>query len=270
VNFQDARIAVLEARMSEEMASLIQRNGGGSVWSVPAVREVPLDAAQPVARLIDQLQANEIQMVVFFTGVGVKALLREADQLGRQEELITALRNVTTICRGPKPLAVLKRNDIPVTAIAPEPHTTTELLETLSAFDVAGKTVAVLHYGEKNTQVEQDLLDRGATLEALFLYEWRLPDDITELQTLVRELIAGNVDAILFTSQIQVRHLFGIATEMQLLNDLSEALQSKTIVASIGPTTTAVLVNYGVTPHIEPEHPKMGHLIKALAQYMAA
>jgi uroporphyrinogen-III synthase len=30
-----------------------------------------------------------------------------------------------------------------------------------------------------------------------------------------------------------------------------------------------VLHQYGVTPHVIPEHPKMGHLVKTLAEYMA-
>jgi uroporphyrinogen-III synthase len=267
VPFQTARIAVLEARMSGEMADLIRRHGG-TAWSVPAVREMSLNASQPVRRFLDQLAAGSITMVVFFTGVGIKTLLQEADGLGRRAELVNVLRNITVICRGPKPAAVLRREEIPIAASAPEPYTTHELIEILAPFAVDGKTVGVLHYGERNALITETLTARGAHVEELCLYEWLLPEHTDNLQTLVRELVAGHVDAVIFTSQVQIRHLFLIATELQLTSDLVVALNAKTIVASIGPTCTGVLQEYGVSPHVIPEHPKMGYLIKALAEYM--
>lgn len=269
VIFQDARIAVLEARMSSEMADLLRRNGG-SAWSVPAVREVLLDASVPVSAFIDQLLAGAIQRVVFFTGVGVKALLQEADKLGRRSELVDALRQVTVVCRGPKPGGVLRKEGIPIAASAQEPYTTNELIESLVPFDVAGQKIGVVHYGERNEQLSHLLEARGAQIEELCLYEWLLPEDTTGLKTLVLELIAGRVDAVVFTSQIQVRHLFMMADELNQAQQLTAALNTQTRVASIGPTCTAVLENYGVTPHIVPEHPKMGYLIKALAEDMTS
>lgn len=267
VPFQDARIAVLEARMSGEMADLVSRNGGRA-WSVPAVREISLNASQSVNNFLDQLLAGSITMVVFFTGVGIKTLLQEADSLGRREELVNVLRNITVVCRGPKPSAVLRREAIPIAASAAEPYTTHELIDVLAPFAVDGKTVGVLHYGERNALIAETLIARGAQVEELCLYEWLLPEHTEDLQSLVRELVAGHVDAVMFTSQIQIRHLFLIASELQLTSDLIVALNTKTIVASIGPTCTGVLQEYGVKPHVIPEHPKMGHLIKALADYM--
>jgi uroporphyrinogen-III synthase len=267
ISFQNARIAVLEARMSGEMADLIRRNGG-TAWSVPAVREISLNASQPVNNFLDQLVAGSMTLVVFFTGVGIKTLLQEADGLGRRAELVDVLRKIPVVCRGPKPSAVLRRENIPIAASAPEPYTTHELIEVLAPFAVDGKTVGVLHYGERNALIAETLTARGAYVEELCLYEWLLPERIDDLQLLVQDLVAGHVDAVVFTSQIQIRHLFLIAQELQLASDLVVALNTRTIVASIGPTCTGVLLEYGVTPHVIPEHPKMGYLIKALAEYM--
>ena len=268
MSFKDAHIALLEARMSSEMADLIRRNGGSPI-SVPAVREAPLGREQEVAAFIDRLSNGSIRTVVFFTGVGVNELLKEAERLVRQSELLTALRNVTVVCRGPKPSAALKRYGVPATLSAREPYTTTELLEVLAPLDLAGTAVGVVHYGERNDQLARELRGRGADLVELVLYEWLLPDNVDALETLVREIIAQRVDAVVFTSQIQVRHLFLIAERVGLTPELTEALNTKTIVASVGPTCTGVLHDYAVTPHVIPEHPKMGHLVKALVEYMA-
>ena len=268
-NMKQARVALLEARMSEEMADLIRRYNG-QPYNVPAVREVPMESRSEVAAFIEQLTNHTIDIAVFFTGVGVTALFREAEALDRAEELRKGLQQITIVCRGPKPSAIVRKQGLPIHASAVEPYTTNELLAALQAFEVSGKTVAVLHYGERNTQVTQELTARGAHIKELCLYEWLLPEDLTLLQELVTALVNHQVVAVVFTSQIQVRHLFQIATEMRQNTTLQHALNQHTIVASVGPTCTTVLQEYGVKPHVIPEHPKMGHLVKALAEYIGA
>jgi len=269
MTFHNARIALLEARMSSELANLIRRAGGSNPICVPAVRETPLNSAPQVSVFIDRLTDGSIPIVVFFTGAGAKLLLDEAEQLDRQTELLTALRTATVVCRGPKPSTVLKRYDIPVAVSAREPYTTTELLEAMTPLDLVGISVGIVHYGEYNALASQKLRARGANLVELCLYEWTLPEDTSTLKNLVKDIIAGRIDAVVFTSQIQARHLFLMATELHLSPQLAESLNTQIVVASIGPTCTGALQSYGVTSHVIPEHPKMGHLVKALAQYMA-
>lgn len=265
---KDAKIALLEARMSSEMANLTERYGARP-YCVPAVREARIENSEQVSTFIDHLVHADIDSIIFLTGVGVNALFEEAKRLERLPELLDRLRAMTVVCRGPKPSAVLKRNDVHITISAREPHTTHELLEALSTLDVQGQGVGILHYGERNAALVEALQQRGARVEELCLYEWRLPEDIEPLQALVHSIIAGQVDAVVFTSQVQVRHLFQIAANLKLTQELTHALNTRTTVASIGPTCTGVLQSYGITPHVIPEHPKMGHLIKALATYMS-
>lgn len=267
-SLNNATVALLEARMSSELADMIRRFGG-EPYSVPAVREVPVDSKKEVSRFIDHLTRAKIQVAVFFTGVGVSALFREAEQLGRLSELLTTLHGITVVCRGPKPSAVLKRYDVPVALSAKEPYTTEELLQALAILELRGKGVGVVHYGERSETLTQALRKRGALLNELCLYEWLLPEDLNPLQNLVRDIIARRVDALVFTSQIQVRHLFLVAEEMHLADELRQALKTETIVASVGPTCTGALECHGVVPHVVPEHPKMGHLVKALVAYMS-
>jgi len=112
------------------------------------------------------------------------------------------------------------------------------------------------------------LLKHGAWLEEICLYEWQLPEDIEPLKILIGEIIGGRVDAVAFTSQIQVRHLFQIATELGKSEELREALNSKTVVAAVGPTCAAAVESFGVLPQIIPQPPKMGQMVLALANYL--
>src|ERR1044072_9052589 len=111
-SLRGARVALLEARMSSELAKLVRRCGGDPVCA-PAVQEEALDCGEQVAALIDRLTQEAIQVVVFLSGVSVKTLFKEAERLGHLAELLAGLRKVTVVARGPKPTAVLKQNQVP-------------------------------------------------------------------------------------------------------------------------------------------------------------
>jgi uroporphyrinogen-III synthase len=260
------RVALLEARMSGELSSMVERMGGRP-YSAPAVRETPLEQPEETARFVDALCDGRFDVVVFMTGVGATALLREAGKLGRLDAAVGALRKTLTVCRGPKPVAVLRRHEIQVNATAAEPHTTTELLQSLDAIGVKGKTVALVHYGERSEIAADGLRRDGAVVDELCLYEWRLPDDTAPLERLVNEIIEGRIDAIAVTSQIQIRHLFQIADRLGKSQALTDALNQKLIVAAVGPVCATALRARGVVPHVQPSHPKMGPMLIALADY---
>jgi uroporphyrinogen-III synthase len=259
------RLAVLESRLSTELAELVRRLGGVPC-AVPAVREV--SCLERVPAFLDTLCAGQFSVAICLTGVGVLRLLREAERLGRLDETLIALRRLTIVCRGPKPSAVLRQYEVPVHIRPAEPYTTKELLEALNAVDLRGSHVALLHYGERNLPLADALRERGAVLEELCLYEWELPEDVEPLQGLVRQLVDGQMEAIAFTSQIQCRHLFDVAANLGLATALADAMRRDVIVAAIGPVCSSALNAYGITPDVLPAHPKMGALITAVADYI--
>lgn len=265
-SLKGARVAILEARMSAELAAMVERLGGVP-YSAPAVRETPLEQPEDIGSFVDALCEGRFAIIVLMTGVGVTALLREAERLGHLDAALTALRKTTTVCRGPKPVAVLRRHDVPVGITAAEPHTTAELLQALASVAVAGKTVGFLHYGERNETAANALRARGATVDEVCLYEWRLPDDIGPLERLVDEIIGGRIDAVVITSQIQCRHLFQVAGRLGKDRALTDALNANVVVAAVGPVCAAALREAGVIPHVQPAHPKMGPMMIALADY---
>src|SRR5207248_230964 len=83
-------------------------------------------------------------------------------------------------------------------------------------------------------------IERGARLAEVCPYEWALPENTEPLRAFVRDL-AGQVDAVAFTSQIQVRNLFAIAAEMGLSEQVRTALNSDVIVAVVGPVCAEAL-----------------------------
>ncbi|MEO8563109.1 MAG: uroporphyrinogen-III synthase [bacterium] len=266
---EGARIALLEARLSSELADLVRREGGVPVCA-PAVTEVHVDVRGLLPALIDDMRQRRCEIVVFLTGAGVLAMLDQARTLGLLDALVEAFSSMTTVCRGPKPAAVLRKHGIAVRVNARAPHTTAELLEVLPASLVAGTGMALLHDGGGNSALVDALRARGAWVEEVRSYEWRLPDDVGPIEELVRQLIDGAIDAIAFTNQVQVRHLFEVGVHMHRSAALLHALQHRTVVGSIGPTCSIALQDHGAPPHVVASPTRMRPLVTAVGTYLAA
>jgi uroporphyrinogen-III synthase len=262
-----ARVALLEARMESELASLVRRHGGEPIC-VPALREVERDFTVEGAAAIDAM-AREGAIVVVATGVGLHRWLALGDALGRGAEVRAGLARATVVCRGPKPIAVLKREGLSADVRAPAPHTTRELLDALSSIEVRDRDVVFVHDGGGSPVVPQALAGRGARVFEVRPYEWALPEDLDPLKALVAKLIAGEVDALTVTTQAQARHLFDVADSIGATAALTRALRGRIVVAAVGPTCAATLETLGAPPHVVPEISKMGTLVLALARHFA-
>lgn len=263
------RVALLEARMGGELAQLVRRYGG-VVRSAPAVREATLDCEQVVGGFLKRLQAPGRQIHVFLTGAGATALLQEVERQGQLAFAIEALKRGTIACRGPKPAAALKRYGVTTDVSAASPFTSHDLLEGMACLDLRAADITVIHYGERNEALADALRQRGATLHELCVYEWRLPKDVGPLEEMARAIIRREVDAVLFTSQVQWKHLRQVSSGMGLDAALAQALITDVVVAAVGPICSAALGQAGVTPHIVPDNPKMGALVAAVARYFSA
>ncbi|MBB5055689.1 uroporphyrinogen-III synthase [Granulicella aggregans] len=267
-SFDGLRVLSLESRRSKEVAKLI-KTYGGEAFVVPAVREVPLDTPQPVLDFAASLIAGEFDMVVFFTGVGVKAMMQIIETKYSSVEFLTALRKTRVVARGPKPQAALRELNVPSSAIAPEPSTWRELLDTIKnefADVLPEMRVAVQEYGATNPEFLAALSEMTTQVTRVPVYQWALPENLQPLRESVLAVANAGVDVVVFMSAVQVIHLFQIAEQMGCVDDLRAGMET-IVVISIGPTTTEVLLHYGVQPDFEPSRPKMGFVINEAAQY---
>jgi len=252
--------------MLSEMGGLIERNGGVP-YPAPVLQEIHLGETAEVKTLVDDICSGTVQVMVFQTGVGTKALFDSAASQGREAEMLEALATTTVIARSPKPAAVLRRNKVHIDHMPPEPFTSTDLLVEIDGLELSGKDVAIQAYGGPNSQLTQALEKRGATVREVSLYTWGLPEDITPVLGLIDALENGQIDAIAFTSQIQIGNLLSIAENAGKEASLRSLLAvGPGVVASVGPVCTKRMLEAGFRVDVEPDHPHMGNLILALAQ----
>jgi uroporphyrinogen-III synthase len=267
-SFKGLRILSLESRRAREVEKLI-RTYGGEAFVVPSMREVGLESNEETLEFARGLLRGDFDLVVFLTGVGVRAMLDIVEQQFDREEFIGALRKVKIAARGAKPATALRELKVPVHVISEEPSTWRELMrairETLGE-NLAGMRVAIQEYGASNPEFLAELSGCCDTLLKVPVYQWALPEDLQPLRDAVSAVINGMIDVILFMTAVQVIHLFNVAEQMGVVDSLRACLQSN-VVLSIGPTTSEELAHYGIQPDFEPSRPKMGFLVNEAAQY---
>lgn len=257
-------VALLESRQRGELAGMVERLGGTPI-SAPAVSEEP--SHEDAGPVLAQLNDGGFRMVIALTGAGVNALFKEAERRDAVDAVRRAMARVTIACRGPKPQAALKRQNLSAAIVTNKPHTTADLLEALTATPLEGVPVLLLHYGERNTAFTNALVARGALVSDICLYEWALPEDRAPLHDVVRRVIAGDIDVLLVTSQVQFRFLMQIAGETGAADALLGALRERVIVGAVGPVCAEALRAGGVVPDVLPAAPNSASLVGAVADY---
>ena len=260
-------MVAFESRRAVEIATLIAKVGGVARVA-PALREVPLEENAPALAFGSALLAGRLDAVVFMTGVGARRLFELLEGRYPRETFVQALGKITVVARGPKPAKVLREYQVPIAITVPEPNTWREILNELDAnsrgLTLAGCRIAVQEYGVPNEEFLAALKDRGAEVMRVPVYQWTLPLDIQPLRDAIRAIIAGQSQAVLFTSAVQVEHLLQVADAEGLKEQLLNALP-KAVVASIGPTCGERLTAHGIAFDLEPVHPKMGPLVQETA-----
>lgn len=256
-------VLAFESRRAAEMAELIRKRGGTPL-SAPSMREVPLGRVPEVDALMTALDAGAIDVVILLTGVGTRTLA--AASARPAAAFAAALSRARIVARGPKPVAALRELGLTADVLVPEPNTWRELLATLDdRLPVAGLRVAVQEYGRTNPELLDGLRARGAEVTPVPIYRWDYPEDASQLREGVARLAAGGVDLALFTSAKQIDHVIDTARQLGCLDALHDAGR-RVVFASIGPLCSAALQDAGLPVDLEPEHPKMGHLVGAVAQ----
>ena len=196
-SFSGLRVLVLESRRARELG-LIVTSYRGEPLLAPSMREVPIESNAEAVKFIDDLIAGEFDVVVLLTGVGARVLLDIVQRVqGTRKRLIDALKEAVVVCRGPKPLAVMREIGLPVFLTAPEPNTWRELLVALDArrseLSLAGLNVAVQEYGASNLDLLKGLEERGARVTPVPVYQWALPEDVEPLRKAARAVAAGEI-----------------------------------------------------------------------------
>src|SRR5260370_9602855 len=173
MSFAGLKVISYESRRSAEMAQLIRKQQGEPIVA-PSMREAPIERNEEAFRFAERLFAGEFDMMILLTGVGTRILDQAIASKFGPGRFAEALRRMTVVVRGPKPAAVLREMNVPITITVPEPNTWHEVLRATEGRPE--RRIAVQAYGKSSAELLSGFRARGAELTAARVYQWELPE----------------------------------------------------------------------------------------------
>jgi uroporphyrinogen-III synthase len=256
-------VALLEADPSE-LSALLDAHDVVPI-AVPAISQALYVELEEVRLLIDELAAGRYEVVLFMSGGAVSSLFECAEELGRRPELVSALRALTIVCRGPKATAGLRRFGLYAKPQAGALFTTSSLMRSLQRLELRGRGVLRLN-GEPGDALAKSLAAQHAKVREISLVQRRSPEDTAATEALLRMIVGGAVQALVVSCEIQFLHLYQVARRLELAREFVYALRKHVTVAAVGTSPQDVLEAHGVRPHPMPAQPQM--LIMALLHFL--
>jgi uroporphyrinogen-III synthase len=151
--------------------------------------------------------------------------------------------------------------------IAASIPTTEGVIDALRAHELQGRHIAVQLYGDNPNQPLINFIEQaGGTAHSVAPYIYADDADSEIVATVIRELAAGNIDAIAFTSGPQIKRMQTVARQHALETEFANGMH-KTLVAAVGPLVAEALQGAGFSVDLMP---KESFFLKPLVNELAA
>ncbi|WP_026672074.1 uroporphyrinogen-III synthase [Alkalihalobacterium bogoriense] len=256
-------IVLAASRKTDEMTTLIEKQGGTAL--VRSMQGTVFLAEKEVEPVLKQIVEEKPDFFIFTTGIGTQTLLDVASRLGIYDDFLSVIQNASVASRGYKTFGVLKKLGIQPVAVD-EDGTTAGLIQSLKHIDLQGKRVAVQLHGDASPKMIGFLEGKGASILQVLPYQHTAPDDVI-VETLIQEMKEKKVDAVCFTTAIQVRSLFKYAKKIGTDKELLSLFTNEIDAVSVGKVTSEALREEGVEHYVAPELERMGAMIIELSKY---
>jgi uroporphyrinogen-III synthase len=267
--FEGITVGLFESRRKRELSAMFAARGA-QVVACPLIFPESHGVEEPVREFIEQTLAGKFDVGIFYTGIGIEAVLDAARQLGKYEMLKDALTRMTVIARGPKGKGALKRHGLTPNFLA-QPPTTLGLIELVEGLDVKGKRVAVALAGDQPSSALSEAVNHGGGEAYQFApYHYHLPEDLSEIGAFIGRVVAREIGVLAFTTPPQVTILMDAAGKLGSAQELLQALNSSATVAAVGTVTAGALARYGVKVSVCPpdDDETMMGLVEALEAFL--
>lgn len=259
-------IAVTAERRAHQQVKYLESRGASVRW-VPVLRTVDGADRSHLHAATERIASGGLDVLVAQTGQGLTWWLDTVPSHIRPR-LDHVLANAEVMTRGPKATSAARRNGLNVTWQAPS-ETTNDVVAHLDSLDLTGCRCAIVFDGNDNSAIIETARQRGADVVELPIYRYAVPDRTTDIEELIRDIIAGNVDVVTFTASPAIRHLRSLARDVGNVDELDAALTTRCRPAVVGPVcaATAREANWGQI--IEPATARLIPMLDAVVAALA-
>lgn len=148
--------------------------------------------------------------------------------------------------------------------VVPDEYTSSGMVEAL-ADRAPGRRIDVARSDHGSPVLLDGLREAGATVEETILYELRRPDGAGWS---AERLVAGELDAVLFTSALTVEHFLESAADRGIEPGVNDALDA-VVVAAIGEPTRRAAEARGIGVDVVPDRVSFEELAVATLTHLA-
>ena len=234
------RIAITRPKERSKAAKEFIENYGGEAVIVPTL-ELKLENTDSLKGLMKRF--HELDWLIFTSVSSIDSIFKFYPDF---VEMLNPDCKIATI--GTKTAEVAMNKQLHIDII-PKDYTAEGLIEEFKKFDLNNAIVGVPRTFSARTILPEELKKMGAEVILAESYKSVIPEDKTEIENLIGEIL----DGITFTSPLTVVNLFKIAEENDVdKEELVEKLSNSTLTVAIGPITGNILDEYKVK-HIYPE-----------------
>jgi uroporphyrinogen III methyltransferase/synthase len=249
---------VLVTRAADQATEMIEalRAQGAEAVHFPMVRIAPVEDTGALDSALAELDAYDA--VVFTSANAVRFFAEAANRSGLDPGALAP----RVACIGAKTaraaaLAGLPIHFVPGAQGAGDAESFFE--ELASVIPPAGKRFLLPRSELGRELLPERLRTAGAQVDTVTVYRNLPPDD--DRGALKRELVAGAIQTVIFTSPSAVEHL------LERVEAEGEIALRHCTIAAIGPTTVEALRRAGFEADVVPERPDSVELVRALAQH---
>lgn len=255
-------------RRAADQADML-RSRGASVITAPTVHTVDLADDPQLRPVTEDVIAQPPDITVATTGYGMSLWAEAAESWGLRDDLVAALATSTVIARGPKSRTACRHLGLEVAWTAPGESMAEVVDHVRTRSGVASAHVVVQVFDPDETEFSQRLQRSAASLRQVPLYRWVLPRDPEPASRLVDAVIAGDVDAVTFTSQPAVTLMLRIAGDRAA--DLVAAFNDgRSLPVCVGPVCADAATAAGITTSRWPEPFRLVPMIRLVEKILGA
>ena len=259
------RIGITADRRWREQAELFRKRGAEVVHG-PTMTTVDLSRETVLRQVSEELADDPPDHLVVTTAMGLRMWLEAASGWGLEARLRRGLAGARIIARGAKSASAVRGAGLELAWRAPG-ETMEEIVDHLAA-GPRPQRVALQLFDPETHPSTRALAALAVELVQVPVYRWRLPDDDGPVRRLIADAVEGRLDAVTFTSQPAVRHLFRIGAGAGLDDGLRRALNDGVLPACIGPVCAAAATEEGVHRPRWPDPPRLPAMVRQVTELL--
>jgi uroporphyrinogen-III synthase len=237
------------------------RDFGAEVLHGPTIRTVDLSRDEALRQSTLTLVRRPPHFLVGSTGMGMTMWLEAAEAWNLADALRDALRQTRIIARGAKARSALRRLGFDVAWQAPA-ETMDEVVDYLSGQGLDDARVALQLFDPSGHPSTAVLAARCRELVEVPVYRWVLPEDTRPAARLIEEMCGAGIDAVTFTSQPAIHHLFRIADGLGRTDELRAACNGPVVVVCVGAVCAEAAQDQGIARPVWPDPPRLSAMVR--------